>query len=118
MLSLPGPVNVFAPTNAAFDALVAQYGFYVDDLLEETLLVNRILQLHVVTDGTVCSGDLSGSIPTNLAGEYVTVYGNKVCSADNCANIIAPVPAGNGVVYLIDTILLPTPDADYDDYDN
>ena len=111
MLSIPGPIDVFAPNNAAFAALLESLGASPEQLLEQTELVTRVLKLHVVTDGAVCDGDLSGTVPTALAGESLTVDGDRVCAGDSCANIVASVSGGNGVVYIIDSVLLPTPDA-------
>jgi hypothetical protein len=56
VLSTPGPIDVFAPTNDAFAALLSDFGITAEQLLAETDLVTRVLQLHVVTDGAVCSG--------------------------------------------------------------
>jgi len=110
VLSTPGPIDVFAPTNAAFAALLGDFGITAEQLLAETDLVTRVLQLHVVTDGAVCSGDLSGTVPTALAGESLDVTGDTVTSGGSSATIVGAVDAGNGVVYLIDSVLLPTPD--------
>ena len=112
VLSTPGPIDVFAPTNDAFAALLSDFGITAEQLLAETDLVTRVLQLHVVTDGggAVCSGDLSGTVPTALAGESLDVTGDTVTAGGSSATIIGAVDAGNGVVYLIDSVLLPTPD--------
>ena len=110
VLSTPGPIDVFAPTNDAFAALLSDFGITAEQLLTETDLVTRVLQLHVVTDGAVCSGDLSGTVPTALAGESLDVTGDTVTAGGSSATIVGSVDAGNGVVYLIDSVLLPTPD--------
>ncbi len=110
VLSTPGPIDVFAPTNDAFAALLSDFGITAEQLLAETDLVTRVLQLHVVTDGAVCSGDLSGTVPTALAGESLDVTGDTVTAGGSSATIVGAVDAGNGVVYLIDSVLLPTPD--------
>ena len=110
VLSTPGPIDVFAPTNDAFAALLSDFGITAEQLLAETDLVTRVLQLHVVTDGAVCTGDLSGTVPTALAGESLDVTGDTVTSGGSSATIVGSVDAGNGVVYLIDSVLLPTPD--------
>ena len=110
VLSSAGPLDVFAPTNDAFQALLSSQGITAEQLLAETDLVTRVLQLHVVTDGAVCEGDLSGTVPTALAGESLDVSGDTVTAGGSAANIVGSVNAGNGVVYLIDAVLLPTPD--------
>ena len=90
VLSLPGPIDVFAPTNDAFGALLT-----------------NVLQYHVVVDGAVCDGDLSGAVET-AQGDALTVDGSTVTDANgNAANIVGAINAGNGVVYVIDSVLLP-----------
>lgn len=112
VLSTPGPIDVFAPTNDAFAALLKTLGVTAEELLSETALLTRVLQYHVVADGAVCAGDLSGTVPTALTGESLTIDGTTVTDGSgNTANIILAVPASNGQVYVIDAVLLPTPDA-------
>jgi transforming growth factor-beta-induced protein len=112
VLASDGPLDVFAPTNDAFAAVLDAYEITAEELLAQTAFVTRVLQYHVVADGAVCSGDLSGSVPTALPGESLTVDGDTVTDATgNTANILVSVPASNGMVYVIDSVLLPTPDA-------
>ena len=111
-LSSPGPVDVFAPTNGAFEALLETIGASAAELLQETALLDRVLKYHVVINGAVCEGALSGSVQTALPDESLTVDGSTVTDANgNTANIVGTVPAGNGVVYVIDSVLLPSPDS-------
>jgi hypothetical protein len=63
-----------------------------------------------VVDGAVCSGDLSGAVET-AQGDALTVDGSTVTDANgNAANIVGAIDAGNGVVYVIDSVLLPPAD--------
>jgi uncharacterized surface protein with fasciclin (FAS1) repeats len=111
VLSLPGPIDVFAPTNDAFGALLASLNISAETLLAETALLTNVLQYHVVVDGAVCSGDLSGAVETAQGGA-LTVDGSTVTDAnDGVANVLSSIDAGNGVVYLIDAVLLPAPSA-------
>jgi hypothetical protein len=110
VLSLPGPIDVFAPTNDAFGALLASLNISAETLLAETALLTNVLQYHVVVDGAVCSGDLSGAVET-AQGDALTVDGSTVTDANgNAANIVGAIDAGNGVVYVIDSVLLPPAD--------
>lgn len=105
-----GPFTVFAPTNAAFEALP-------DGTLESLLMPeNRdqlveILTYHVVP-GEVMSGDLSdGMMAETVEGSEVTIslgdYGARV----NGANVeAADIEASNGVVHVIDAVILPPED--------
>ncbi|REG94201.1 fasciclin domain-containing protein [Algoriphagus antarcticus] len=102
-----GPFTVFAPTNAAFDALPAGT---VDGLLkpEAKADLTSILTYHVVA-GNVMSSDLSdGQMVTTLNGKQlkVTIKDGKVMIGD--ATVVAADLAGsNGVVHVIDKVLLP-----------
>ncbi|MEO2191382.1 MAG: fasciclin domain-containing protein, partial [bacterium] len=102
-----GPIDVFAPTNDAIDALLASLNISAETLLAETALLTNVLQYHVVVDGAVCSGDLSGAVET-VQGGALTVDGSTVTDANgNAANILVAINASNGVVYVIDSVLLP-----------
>ena len=104
---MPGPIGVFAPTNDAFGALLASLNISAETLLAETALLTNVLQYHVVVDGAVCDGDLSGAVET-AQGDALTVDGSTVTDANgNAANIVGAINAGNGVVYVIDSVLLP-----------
>lgn len=118
-LSSPGPFTVFAPNNAAFDKLPEGT---VDSLLmlESKDTLTSILTYHVVS-GEVKAGALIDAVNENN-GEYVipTVNGGtltaKIVEGDvylidakgGMSKIIATdVEANNGVVHLIDSVLLP-----------
>jgi uncharacterized surface protein with fasciclin (FAS1) repeats len=108
-LSGPGPFTVFAPTNAAFAKLPAGT---VENLVkpENKAMLTSILTYHVVA-GKTMSGDvvkLNGkSVKTvNGASVRVMVSGGKVMV--NNANVTAvDIAASNGVIHVIDTVLLP-----------
>jgi len=102
-LSGPGPFTVFAPTNDAFAAL----GSTVDDLLkpENKDQLVKILTYHVV-DGKVLSTDLTESDVPTVQGSDVKVTVDP--PAINGANVVlADVLATNGVVHVIDAVLIP-----------
>ncbi|MFH4968215.1 fasciclin domain-containing protein [Gaetbulibacter sp. M240] len=101
-----GPLTVFAPTDAAFSALPEGT---VENLVkpENKEVLANILKYHVTP------GNLSTSILTKLPklgqanNQYVKVEvvdGKPVIGG---ANIIASVKAGNGIVHVIDKVLLP-----------
>jgi uncharacterized surface protein with fasciclin (FAS1) repeats len=108
-LSNAGPFTVFAPTNAAFDKLPAGT---VDGLLkpEKKDDLTDILQYHVsvgvfktdmLTDGQVIGQVNGGNITiTNKDGKFMV---------NGVANIVASIPASNGIVHVIDVVLLPPP---------
>ena len=103
-LSGEGPFTVFAPTNAAFEALESMPS---GDALAE------VLTYHVVP-GMVGSGDLSdGMEVTTVQGQTFTVNigDSGVTITDAAGNTVSvtvtDVPATNGVIHLIDGVLLP-----------
>jgi uncharacterized surface protein with fasciclin (FAS1) repeats len=105
-LSGPGPFTVFAPTDAAFAALPS--GTIETLLADPTGTLAQILLYHVV-GGQALSTDLSnGQIITTLQGQTVEVTINAEGVFINDAQVIvADITATNGVVHVIDAILLP-----------
>ena len=103
-----GPFTVFAPTDAAFLALPAGV---VDALLADpTGALADVLLYHVV-GGLALSTDLSdGQVITTLNGARVTVTINANGVFINDAQVtVADIIADNGVVHVIDAVLLPPP---------
>lgn len=112
-LQAEGPFTVFAPTNAAFDALPAGT---VDTLLmpENVDQLKSILTYHVVS-GKVMASDLKdGQEITTVQGGKLTVSisDGKAYVIDAKSNKVlvekADVNAGNGVVHVIGGVLLPS----------
>ena len=117
-LSGTGPFTVFAPTNDAFSTLLANLEGYdsLDDFNtpEKKELLATILTYHVVAGTAVKSTDLSdGQEVTSVQGEKLTVAitGGTVYIKDgsepDAKVIIADVEASNGIVHVIDKILVP-----------
>ena len=107
-LSGPGPFTVFAPTDAAFAALPAGT---VDNLLkpENKNQLVSVLTYHVVA-GQIDAADLPANTRSRVAtvqGEYIHIDTRNGVKVNN-ANVITPdVAASNGVIHVIDTVLLP-----------
>jgi uncharacterized surface protein with fasciclin (FAS1) repeats len=103
----PGPFTVFAPTDAAFAKLPPGT---VEALLADRAKLASILTYHVVS-GRVMAGDLvrsKGAMPATVNGRPldIAVRGGKVYV--NGVNVVtADVQASNGVVHVIDAVLLP-----------
>jgi uncharacterized surface protein with fasciclin (FAS1) repeats len=105
-LSGEGPFTVFAPTNAAFEALPA-------GLLEKLLLPEnketlvKILTYHVVPSKVMAADVMAGDV-TTVEGSTFTIStegGVKV----NTSNVTATdVAASNGVIHVIDAVLVPS----------
>ena len=105
-LSNAGPFTVFAPTNAAFDKLPAGT---LDNLLkpEQKDALANILEYHValavfkpdmLEDGKILSMANGGNVNISNKDGKITVNG---------ANVLATVPASNGIIHVIDAVLLP-----------
>ncbi len=106
-LSNAGPFTVFAPTNAAFNKLPAGT---VEGLLkpEKKNDLTDILQYHVSVG--VFKEDMlqDGQTIGQVNGGNITISKkNGKLMVNGVANIIATVPASNGIVYVIDAVLLP-----------
>jgi uncharacterized surface protein with fasciclin (FAS1) repeats len=107
VLTSNGPFTVFAPTNAAFAALPAGT---LDSLIANPTQLANVLQYHVVS-GKALSTSLSNGqqlttlltgaarLPVQISSAGVTVGGATVIAAD--------VEAVNGVVHVIDRVLVP-----------
>lgn len=107
-LSGEGPFTVFAPTNDAFAALPAGT---LDSLLlpENKQALTDILLYHVVS-GKVMAADVVGltSATTVLGADItITVRDGKVFLNDTVEVIITDIEASNGVIHVIDAVLLP-----------
>jgi uncharacterized surface protein with fasciclin (FAS1) repeats len=102
-----GPFTVFAPTNAAFNALPAGT---VDNLLKPEMKADltKILTYHVVA-GSVKAADLTdGQKVKTLQGEELTVSIKEGKVMINGANVTAADLTGsNGVIHVIDAVLMP-----------
>lgn len=101
-----GPFTVFAPTDDAFAALPAGT---VDDLLKpenkETLI--KVLTYHVVP-GKVMSTDLSnGMKAATVEGSEVTIATEGGVKVNDANVTTADIEATNGVIHVIDAVLLP-----------
>ncbi|MCB0661118.1 MAG: fasciclin domain-containing protein [Saprospiraceae bacterium] len=101
-----GPLTVFAPTNAAFDALPAGT---VEDLLkpENKSKLAKIIKFHA-SPGNY-QGDLlkDGQRLYQASGDYVQVSKENNEILVHGAKIIATVQASNGVVHVVDKVMLP-----------
>ena len=100
-----GPFTVFAPTDAAFAKLPAGT---VDGLLKDKAKLTSILTYHVVP-GKVMAADvvkLDGAKTVNGQSVAIKVVDGKVM-VDNATVTQADVGASNGVIHVIDTVLLP-----------
>src|SRR6476646_1960369 len=103
----PGPFTVFAPTDEAFARLP---GGSVENLLkpENKQQLVAILTYHVVP-GKVMSKDLVGkkTMAKTVEGTQVSIDATDGARVDNAKVVKADIEASNGVIHVIDTVIIP-----------
>jgi uncharacterized surface protein with fasciclin (FAS1) repeats len=107
-----GPFTVFAPTNAAFAALLTELGVTKDALLADKALLTAVLTYHVVAGKVPASAVPVGQAITSVQGGVFKIEaagGLKITDGRNrVAGIVATdVAASNGVIHVIDKVILP-----------
>jgi uncharacterized surface protein with fasciclin (FAS1) repeats len=113
-LSAAGPFTVFAPTNDAFAALLAELGLTKAQLLADKALLTAVLTYHVLpgrVDAAAVAGILGQPIATVQGGVFKieSAGGLKITDGRNRVSTIVAtnVPASNGVIHAVDRVLLP-----------
>lgn len=101
-----GPLTVFAPTNTAFEKLPAGT---VEGLLapEKKSDLANILKYHVAPSVYTAENVKDGQVLGMANGGKVTLHLVDGKLMANDATVIATIPASNGVIHVIDTVLLP-----------
>ncbi|MBM4382635.1 MAG: fasciclin domain-containing protein [Deltaproteobacteria bacterium] len=101
-----GPLTVFAPTNAAFEALPAGA---LDDLLkpENADALRNVLKYHVTTSSLGAASLQNGQVLGMANGGKTTIARDGDALSINGAKVVASIPASNGMVHVIDAVLLP-----------
>jgi uncharacterized surface protein with fasciclin (FAS1) repeats len=101
-----GPLTVFAPTNDAFAKLPEGT---VENLVkpENIPTLRKILQYHVTTSALNKEWLKDGQTLGMANGKKTTVHVEGDTLKINDATIIASIPASNGIVHVVDTVLLP-----------
>jgi uncharacterized surface protein with fasciclin (FAS1) repeats len=111
-LSGTGPFTVFAPTNAAFAALLTELGITKAALLADKALLTKVLTYHVVPNLVLKAQVPVGSAITTAQGESFTVN-TALAITDQRARSAkitgTDVLASNGVIHVIDKVILPRP---------
>lgn len=105
VLKRPGPLTVLAPTDEAFAKIPKAD---LDALMKDKAKLAAVLQYHVLT-GNVSAADLK------MMKDFGTVQGQRIqissagttLKINNATVVKADIPASNGVIHVIDTVLLP-----------
>ncbi len=112
-LKAAGPYTVFAPTNAAFAALLTELGITKDALLANKPLLTSVLTYHVLPAKVEKAGIPAGKpITTVLGGIFKIDANNNVFTITDGRNrssriVATDIQARNGVVHTIDRVILP-----------
>ena len=100
----PGPFTVFAPTDEAFAKLPAGT---VEALLKDKAKLTEILTYHVVPGRVMASDVVKLKSAKTVQGASVDIRSGKDVMIDNATVVKANVVASNGVIHVIDTVLMP-----------
>jgi uncharacterized surface protein with fasciclin (FAS1) repeats len=106
-LSGKGPFTVFAPTNAAFAKIPAEK---LQALLKDKEALKKVLLYHVVP-GNVMAADVvklkNGTKVKTASGSELTVKVKPNVMVDNAKVTKTDIKASNGVIHVIDTVIMP-----------
>lgn len=112
-LSGPGPFTVFAPTDAAFAALLAELGITKAQLLADSALLTKVLTYHVVPGevkkasvplGTAITTVQGGSLRVDSSAGALVITDERGRTATITTT---DIQASNGVIHGIDRVILP-----------
>ncbi len=104
-----GPFTVFAPTDDAFAAALAALGLSAEELLGNTELLTSVLKYHVVSGVVPAEEVVTLEKATTLQGADIAIAvrdGNVVLN-DSVNVVLTNVQASNGIIHVIDAVLLP-----------
>ena len=100
-----GPFTVFAPTDDAFKKLPAGT---VEGLLKDTAKLKEVLTYHVVAGKVMAADVVKLTSAKTVQGQSVKIAANGgTVSVDGAKVIKADVAASNGVIHVIDTVIMP-----------
>lgn len=104
-----GQRTVFAPTDAAFVALLEELGLTADELLTDSPLVTQVLLYHVVPGRRYAADVLASSQLRTLQRGFLKQSGGVLTDNEGrTANIVnVDIEAGNGIIHVIDRVVLP-----------
>lgn len=100
-----GPFTVFAPTDAAFAKLPAGA---LDGLLKDPAALKNVLLFHVVSGKVMAKDVVTLTEAPTANGQSVSVNTANGVVLNGTSNVVkTDIPASNGVIHVIDTVLLP-----------
>lgn len=99
----PGPFTIFAPSDAAFAKIPKAT---LDGLLADKAALTKVLTYHVVP-GKVMAADVKSGMVKTVQGQDLTVSTASGVMVDQSKVVATDVGASNGVIHVIDTVLMP-----------
>ena len=99
----PGPFTVFAPTDAAFAKVPKAQ---LDALLADKAKLTAVLTYHVVS-GKVMAKDVKAGKVKTVQGSELTIATAGGVMVDNAKVTATDIVADNGVIHVIDTVVMP-----------
>jgi uncharacterized surface protein with fasciclin (FAS1) repeats len=100
----PGPFTVFAPTDEAFAKLPAGT---VDALLKDKAKLTKILTYHVVPGKVTASDVTKLSKAKTVEGSSISISTHGGVKVDNANVVKTDIMASNGVIHVIDSVIMP-----------
>ncbi|NJN86857.1 MAG: fasciclin domain-containing protein [Leptolyngbyaceae cyanobacterium SL_7_1] len=104
-LSGEGPFTVFAPTDEAFGKLPAGT---VEALLQDIPKLTKILTYHVVSGKVMAADVVKLTSAKTVEGSEVKIDASNGVKVNDATVVTPDVAADNGVIHVIDTVLLPS----------
>jgi uncharacterized surface protein with fasciclin (FAS1) repeats len=111
-LSGPGPFTVFAPTNGAVGALLAELGVTKEQLFADRALLTQVLTYHVIPGRVLKADVVPGPQPATVQGQTFSIDAGLVVTdrrARTARITGTDVLASNGVIHVMDRVILPIP---------
>ncbi|MGR6805145.1 fasciclin domain-containing protein [Sphaerotilus natans] len=99
----PGPFTVFAPSDEAFAKVPKAT---LDALLKDKAALTKVLTYHVVP-GKVMAADVKAGKVRTVQGQELTIGTSGGVTVDNARVTATDVAASNGVIHVIDTVVMP-----------
>ncbi len=102
----PGPFTVFAPTDEAFAKIPKDQ---LEALLKDKAKLRAVLTYHVVPGKVLAAGVVKTKTLKTVQGGSVTIDTSKGVTIDGANVIKTDIVASNGVIHVIDSVILPRP---------
>ena len=99
-----GPFTVFAPTDAAFAKLPPGT---VEGLLNDKAKLTEILTFHVVSGKVMASDVVKLTSARTVSGKTASIDTRDGVRIDGALVVKTDIPASNGVIHVIDTVMIP-----------